>query len=325
MRTPGPIETEAGSAIADFEKVWLTSTASRARQALLALIILAAALIAAVQISGFSLVRLIEGLPRIGEFLGGMVPTLRLASLWSDLTSWYWGLGKWLGLLWTTIMMALFATTVGTVLSGLLSFFAAANLGSSPVVVFVTRRFLEVARTVPDLVWALMFLFAFGLGPLSGAIAILLHTLGAQGKLFAEVVENADMRPLEGVRASGGTWVDEIRIGLLPQVLPNFVSYGLWRFEINVRSATIIGFVGAGGIGMELYESISLNYFDDAGAILVIVFVTVAIIDTISERIRLGIAGHAAPSHWWPLRKEAGRCHAAWQSPDRDGSNESGR
>jgi phosphonate transport system permease protein len=151
-----------------------------------------------------------------------------------------------------------------------------------------------VARTVPDLVWALIFLFAFGLGPLAGVLAILVHTLGAQGKLFAEVNENADIRPIEGVRASGGTWIDEIAFGLLPQVSPNYISYTLWRFEMNIRSATIIGFVGAGGIGMELYESISLNYFDDAGAILIIVFLAVTLIDMASEALRLQITGHAA-------------------------------
>lgn len=277
-----------------FQSDWqVAATRSRIRLVLFGGLF-ACAVAGATWVSGFSLFRLIEGLPRVGEFLSGMIPPLHWSTLGQDLANWYWGLGKWLRLLWTTLMMAFFATALGTILGGLLSFFAATNLGVNSAVVFATRRFLEFTRTVPDLVWALMFLFAFGLGPLSGALAILVHTLGAQGKLFADAVENADMRPLEGVRASGGTWADEIKVGLLPQVLPNFVSYGLWRFEINVRSATIIGFVGAGGIGMELYESISLNYFDDAGAILIIVFVTVAAIDALSERIRLRIAGHVA-------------------------------
>ena len=245
----------------------------------------------ALHVSQFDPARLMGGLPRIGEFLRGMIPPLSIATLWTDLSGWYWGLGKWLKLLWTTVMMALFATTAGTFIGAVLSFFAAGNLNVRPLVIFVVRRTLEIARTVPDLVWALVFLFAYGLGPLAGALAIMVHTVGAQGKLFAEAVENADMRPLEGVRASGGTWLDEIRTGLIPQVLPNFISYALWRFEINIRSATIIGFVGAGGIGMELYEAISLNYFDDAGAILIIVFITVASIDTIGERLRLHLAG----------------------------------
>jgi len=98
------------------------------------------------------------------------------------------------------------------------------------------------------------------------------------------------MRPLEGVRACGGSWLDEMTVGLLPQVLPNYISYTFWRFEINVRSATIIGFVGAGGIGMELYEAISLSYFDDAGAILLLVFITVMLIDIASEALRTKIS-----------------------------------
>lgn len=280
-----------------FEANW--SKISRGRQLRLAmtLLILAFAIVAAVTISGFDLRLLVAGLPRVGEFIRGMVPELRLATISSDLAEWFWGLRKWLVLLWTTLMMAFFATVIGTLAGGALCFLAATNLGVRPFIVFLTRRFLEITRTIPDLVWALIFLFAFGLGPLSGALAILIHTLGAQGKLFAEAVENADLRPLEGVRAAGGTWIDEIRIGLLPQVLPNFISYGLWRLEINVRSATIIGFVGAGGIGMELYEAISLNYFDDAGAILIIVFVTVALIDAIGEFLRLRIAGSASEAH----------------------------
>lgn len=251
------------------------------------------ALMIAAHVSRFNIQQLIFGIPRIGDFLGGMVPPIRAQSLWADFSGWYWGLGKWLRLLMTTVTMALFGTAVGTMIGGALSLIASRNLGARPVTIFVVRRLLEIARTVPDLVWALIFLFAFGLGPLAGVLAILVHTIGAQGKLFAETNENADMRPIEGVRASGGTWFDEIALGLLPQVLPNYISYSLWRFEMNIRSATIIGFVGAGGIGMELYESISLNYFDDAGAILIIVFLAVTLIDIVSEWLRLRIAGVA--------------------------------
>jgi len=264
------------------------------RRASLGLTVFLAAAAFAVHVSDFDPWRLVKGLPRITEFLSGMVPPLRPETLSADLADWYWGLGRWLGLLWATVMMALFGTAAGTLIGGCLSFFAARNLGARPATVFVVRRALEIARTVPDLVWALLFLFAFGLGPLAGVLAILVHTVGAQGKLFAEANENIDPRPLEGVRASGGSWIDEISIGVLPQVLPNFVSYSLWRFELNVRTATVIGFVGAGGIGMELYETISLNYFSDAGAILIMVFVAVVLIDVAGEWVRLRIAGVAS-------------------------------
>lgn len=252
---------------------------------------LAVAVAAAAEVSGFSLSRLIAGFPRIGEFLGGLAPPLRFETLSADVAGWFWGLRKWLALIWTTMMIALFGTALGTMIGVVASFYAARTLGAGRWTRAAVRRMLEVARTVPDLVWALIFLFSFGLGPLSGALAIMLHTAGAQGKLFADVNENADMRPLEGVRASGGTWFDEMRIGLLPQVAPNFISYTLWRFELNVRSATIIGFVGAGGIGMLLYESLSLGYYDDAGAILLLIFVAVSLNDMLSEWLRLRIAG----------------------------------
>ncbi len=255
------------------------------------LAIFAACVALAAWVGQFELGRLIEGLPKMGDFFSRLVPPLRAESFVHDMGEWYWGIGKWFELLVITLLMALLATTIGTLLGGVLSFFASRNLVRSPVAYWIVRRVLEIARAVPDLVWALVFVFAFGLGPLAGVLAIALHSLGAQGKLFAEANENIDMRPLEGVRASGGRWTDEIVYGVLPQVLPNFVSYTFWRFEINVRLATIIGFVGAGGIGMELYDSIALNYFADAGAILIVVALTVFTIDAVSENVRLRLAG----------------------------------
>lgn len=277
--------------IAAFDAAFRASRSQARLVALVSVAALALCVAGAVEVSGFSLSRLVNGLPRVGDFLTGLVPRLRWDTLPEDMASWFWGLRTWLGLIWTTMMIAFFGTAVGTVLGTIASFYVARNLGGGRWTGIILRRALEVARTVPDLVWALIFLFSFGLGPLSGALAIMLHTLGAQGKLFADVNENVDMRPLDGVRASGGTWSDEMRIGLLPQVLPNYVSYTLWRFELNVRSATIIGFVGAGGIGMMLYESLSLGYYDDAGAILILIFLAVSLNDMFGEWLRLRIAG----------------------------------
>ncbi|MDW8445281.1 MAG: ABC transporter permease subunit [Acetobacteraceae bacterium] len=155
------------------------------------------------------------------------------------------------------------------------------------------RRLLEVCRTVPEIVFALIFVWAFGIGAFAGILAIAIHSAGALGKLFAEVAENADLRPVDGVVASGGNWVEAMRFGLLPQVLPNFASYALLRFEINVRAASVIGFVGAGGIGQELYKVISFNYYEEVSAILVLIILVVAAIDLISERIRFGLIGSA--------------------------------
>ncbi|MDT4848799.1 Phosphate-import permease protein PhnE [compost metagenome] len=156
---------------------------------------------------------------------------------------------------------------------------------------FVVRRGLELLRTVPEIVFALLFVIAFGLGPMAGVLALMLHTTGALGKLFSEVVENIDMRPVEGIRASGGSGFQVIRFAVLPQVAANFASYGLLRFEINVRGASVMGFVGAGGIGQELLTSIRQFYYSDVSAILLLIIVTIVAIDLITQRIRHALLG----------------------------------
>jgi len=168
----------------------------------------------------------------------------------------------------------------------LLSFLAAANLGVSPAIVFAVRRILEFCRTVPELVFALIFVMAFGLGPVAGVLAIIVHTTGALGKLFYEVLENIDQKPVEGLTASGASWTKTMRFAVLPQVLANFLSYALLRFEINVRGASVMGFVGAGGSGQDLMEAIRKFYYPDVSAILLLIIVTVALIDFVTERIR---------------------------------------
>ena len=245
----------------------------------------------------FDVVTLLQGLPRTTEFLGKLVPPIGMGTFAADMKEWYWDLGKWLDSLLNTLLMAYLATVLGTVIGGFLSFFAARNLARNYAVYWVMRRVLEIARTVPDIVWALLFIIAFGIGPLAGILAITVHTIGAQGKLFAEVNENISMLPIDGVRAAGGVWLEEIRFAVLPQVIPNYMSYTFWRLELNVRSATIVGFVGAGGIGHELFTSIQLLYFSDAGAILLIVVATIMAIDILSERFRHSAIGKAAFAH----------------------------
>lgn len=241
----------------------------------------------------FNVYTLIEGLPRTTDFLRQMVPPIHLKTFAHDIREWYWDFGGWMDSLLNTLLMAYLATVLGTTIGGALSFFAARNLSRNYAAYWITRRVLEIARTVPDIVWALLFVLAFGIGPLPGVLAITMHTIGAQGKLFAEVNENISQLPIDGVRASGGNWFHEMRFGVLPQVLPNFMGYAFWRVELNVRSATIVGFVGAGGIGHDLFTSIQLLYFADAGAILLIVVVTIMLIDMISERFRHRVIGKA--------------------------------
>jgi phosphonate transport system permease protein len=139
---------------------------------------------------------------------------------------------------------------------------------------------------VPELVFALIFVIAFGLGPVPGVLALAIHTMGALGKQFYEVVENIDMKPVEGVSSTGASWAMTVRFAVVPQVLSGFLSYALVRFEVNVRGAAVMGFVGAGGIGQDLLEAIRKFYYSDVSALLVMIIATVVIIDLISERLR---------------------------------------
>jgi len=138
---------------------------------------------------------------------------------------------------------------------------------------------MEFCRTVPGIVFALIFVIAFGLGPMAGVLAITLHSIGALGKQYAEMVENIDMKPVEGLRSTGASWIACMRFAVLPQVVAGFASYTLLRFEINVREASVMGFVGAGGIGVELITAIRKFYYSDVSAILLMIILTVFVID----------------------------------------------
>lgn len=240
---------------------------------------------------------LIGGVPRIGEYFYKLAPHLRADALFSgsrtdgSIAYWMYRIDSWLWLLFETSQMALLATLGGAALALLLCFPAAANLAPNRMIYILFRRGLELFRTVPDIVYALILVWTFGIGPLAGILAIGLHTVGALGKYFAEVVENADMRPWEGVIGAGGNWFQAVRYAILPQVLPNFLSYVLIRFEINVRGATVIGFVGAGGIGQELYTVISFNYYQEISAIIVLIILAVSAIDLLSEALRTRAIG----------------------------------
>ena len=155
------------------------------------------------------------------------------------------------------------------------------------------RRGLELFRTVPDIVYALILVWAVGVGPLAGILAIAAHTTGALGKLFAEVVENADMRPLEGVRAAGGTWAQAVRYAILPRCCRTSSATCCCASRSTSAAPTVIGFVGAGGIGQELYKVISFNYYQEISAIIVLIVLAVALIDMASERIRTRAIGAA--------------------------------
>ena len=199
--------------------------------------------------------------------------------VWTDLVEWLWGWRKWSFYLGETILISYVGTLSGAVLAFGLNFLAAENTAPAPWLRFVVKRFMEFCRTVPDIVFALIFVIAFGLGPMAGVLAITIHCFGALGKQYMEIVENIDMRPVEGVRSTGASWISCMRFAVLPQVAAGFASYTLLRFEINVRGASVMGFVGAGGIGLELMVAIRKFYYSDVSAILLMIVVTVFVID----------------------------------------------
>ena len=214
--------------------------------------------------------------------------------VWTNVGEWFWGWRKWLRMLGETILISYVGTLAGAVLAFALNFLAAENTSPAPWLRFVVRRVLEFARTVPGIVFALIFVIAFGLGPMAGVLAIAIHSTGALGKLFSEIVENADMKPVEGVRSTGASWLSCMRFAVMPQVAAGYASYALLRFEINVREASVMGFVGAGGIGQELVVAIRKFYYSDVSAILVTIIVTVFVIDIGTGWIRGRLFGREA-------------------------------
>jgi phosphonate transport system permease protein len=208
------------------------------------------------------------------------------ARVWTDPAAWFWSFKRSARLIGETILMAYVGTLTGAICAFALNFIASPNLTGRAWLVFAARRLLEFCRTVPDIVFALIFVVAFGLGPLPGVLALALHTAGALGKQFFETTENIDMKPVEGLRSVGASYVQTVRYAALPQVLASFASFALLRFEINVRGATVLGFVGAGGIGQDLMEAIRKFYYSDVSAILVLIIAVVMTIDISTQYLR---------------------------------------
>ena len=190
--------------VARFEAIRCAARRDRRRQEIIFGILFIAALGISCYLGEVRLDNFVEGLPGLFNYIGDTLPTIRPGHIGEDVREWYWGFGKWLLLLLNTIVIAFLGTLFGIVGALMLCFPAARNLMQNSAVYFLTRRLTEVARAVPELVYALIFVFAFGLGALPGVLAIAVHTAGALGKLFSEVNENADMKPVEGIRAAGG-------------------------------------------------------------------------------------------------------------------------
>jgi phosphonate transport system permease protein len=242
-----------------------------------------------------------DPLARIGLFLQRMTPKLSADVLLADrrtsgsLASWFYDLPLWLKSLWQTFEMAMLATAIGAagaVVAGLL---CARNLMPLSPVRFVVRRSLEAIRTLPEIILALILVAAFGVGPFAGVLALTVSTVGGLGKLFAEINEQVDRRPLEAIEASGADRIRQIRYGVLPQVLPAYASYALIRLEGNLAAAAALGIVGAGGIGIELQRAITFTEFDTYLAILLLMVGMIFVIDIVSEQIRHRLIGIGRP------------------------------
>ncbi|MBG1267973.1 phosphonate ABC transporter, permease protein PhnE [Nostoc sp. WHI] len=184
-----------------------------------------------------------------------------------------------------TISMGIWGTLMAAIAAVPLSILASNNM-CVPWIVQSTRRLLDAMRAINEIVFALIFVVAVGLGPFAGVLALFVHTAGTLGKLFSEAVEAIDPGPVEGIRATGASHIQEIIFGVLPQVLPLWTSFTLYRFESNVRSASVLGIVGAGGIGVSLYQSFGSFEYQKVCAILIILIIATGTIDLLSAKVR---------------------------------------
>lgn len=240
-------------------------------------------------ISGFRVVEdrnaggFMDGLPQFFDFPAGVV-----SEAWEKraaLPGLIWG---FMPSLIETINIAAVSTLTGAMAGLVLALLSTRGLARWPRLIGVFRRMLDLMRALPEIVIALVLIFILGGGPVPAMIAIAIHTTGALGKLFSEVAENADLKPVEGLQSVGAGWLQRMILGVVPQVAPNFLSYALMRFEINIRASAILGFVGAGGIGYELRNAVTfgMGKFDSAAAIFIMLFATIVFFDQLSGHYR---------------------------------------
>jgi|TARA_B100001094_G_scaffold48949_1_gene44353 phosphonate transport system permease protein len=223
----------------------------------------------------------------IDDLLNGfskMKPILLSMVTWSDFLSWNFN-SIIIGIL-QTLSMAFLGTLAASIISIPLGLLASSQVIKMTLPRFIIRRFLDFIRGIDILIWALIFVRAFGLGPLSGVLAIFVADTGTLSKLYSEAADNSDNKQIEGLISSGAKKIPTLRFGLIPQVMPIFISQSLYFFESNSRSAVILGIVGAGGIGLQLSERMKAQYWDQAFFIILIILLMVALIDKLSRVLR---------------------------------------
>ncbi|HEV7370211.1 MAG TPA: phosphonate ABC transporter, permease protein PhnE [Arenibaculum sp.] len=218
--------------------------------------------------------RMLDGLPAIGQLLREMTPP--------DFSRWQ----SWIGPILDTLAMSVAGTTLAVALSLPLAFLAAANTSPHPLVHRLTRLVLNLLRSVPELIMGIFFVAAVGFGALPGSLALGLHSVGMVGKFFAEAIEHVDHRPVEAARAAGATPLQVIAHAVLPQVLPQMADTALYRWEYNFRASTVLGVVGAGGIGFELIAALRLLAYDQVAAVMLCILATVTVVDALGGILR---------------------------------------
>ena len=219
--------------------------------------------------------RIVNGMERFGKIAGALFPPTPGDA--------FWELGR---AMLESIAMAFLGTLIAAVVAVPLGFLGARNVLPIALIRFPIRRSFDFLRGVDALVWALVYVRAVGLGPLAGVLAIATTDVGIFAKLFAEAIENVERKQVDGVRAAGGNAVKTLRFGILPQVLPIMLSNVLYMFESNTRSATILGIIGAGGIGFALSDRIRAHRWDEVGFIIIMIVVVVALLDFLSHTLR---------------------------------------
>lgn len=224
-----------------------------------------------------------NGLPQIDDFAGEV-----LSEAWTNRANLPGLFLQFLPSLIETLNIAAVSTLLGALLAMSLALLATRGLARWPRLIPLFRRSMDGFRAIPEIVIALMLIYILGGGPVPAVIAIALHTSGALGKLFSEVAENADLKPVEGLASVGASWSQRMWLGVIPQVAPNWLSYALMRFEINVRASAILGFVGEGGIGHDLKIAMQWGQgrYDKVVAIFLLLFLTIFVIDRLSDHFR---------------------------------------
>jgi phosphonate transport system permease protein len=262
--------------------------------------LLAIVAVMAVLISGYGLANelnsgsFVNGLEKFFEYPGEIV-----LEAWEKGGAFFPLLLTFLPALIETLNIAGAATLIGGAAAIVLSFLGSDNLGVKPLCIIpCVRRIMDSMRAFPELIIALFLIFIMGSSPVPAMIAVAFHTSGALGKLFSEVNENIDPAPLEGLQSCGATWLQRMRFGVFPQVLPNYLSYFMLRFEINVRASAILGFVGAGGIGTEMRRTIGWGKGagDETAALFLLLILSIFAIDQLSSIMRRRLVSSEAPA-----------------------------